>query len=607
MEIQHNSQIRLRSEKFGGICYIPHRDDFFAISKDVYELVSTIPTDWSTIPANLKPSYAALAKLGICKTRNPVTREISYSGPSFIGKFREIVTVPEPLVLNCFSTAYCPLKCVYCHADDLMQDFRDLERDEDVENVATTASLVPAMVAVITGGDPLTKPERAAILIERLASQKALVLDTSGVGDIDKLLPMLKKYNVHIRVSLDAVSDINQKLRIPNKKVVTDPKASFNGASYTIKKCLDENIAVTVQTVVTAMNDNPTELINLRDWIVDLGVRHWVLHITIKGGSARRIEDRARRQKRPKGILPSADVYQRIKSIINDSIQNKVPIDIRCTDTDNTPNSVLLIGSNGDLYTEGLAHNGKVRLFTASEARPDLIREFWYHIDSFGHTRRYLNWNPGFYEGSSLEELCYQVPLPESGKLEAPGVIEIEAKYQVADIEQLRDILAEHAEKTEDELLQRDEYYDTKERVLNSQDFVVRVRKTGDYIEISLKGARFRTPTGEYSRVELEFASKSEDQLKEEISKGDLECTWFFEKRRTEYTWKDLKSAIVVDEVPEIGFFIEIEGSLQVIRKIEKVLSPALGAKERRNYKELFVDFKQSSLGAGEEINGAEF
>ena len=607
MEVRSRQEVRLREESFGGVCYVPHRDDFFALDKNVFALASQIPAEWQKVPRGSNETYASLAKLGICQTRAPMTREVSYSGPSFVGSFREIVTAPAPLVINCFASAYCPLKCVYCHADDLMQEFRESESDDDIDNVAATASLIPAMVAVITGGDPPTRPERSAILIERLASQKALVLDTSGVGNIESLLPLIKKHNVHVRVSLDAVSEVNNKLRKPNKDFVTKSNAAFEGAVKTIEMCLAEGVAVTVQSVVTAMNEDLSELRNLRYWLVEKGVRHWVLHITVKGGSARRIEDNARRQKRPQGIVPSQVVYTRIKTLIDESSRERIPIDIRCTDTGNTPNSVLLIGSNGDLYTEGLAHSGKVRLFKASEARPDLIREFWHHVDPFGHARRYLNWNPWFYEDKSLEELCYRIPMGEIKPIEASGVVEIEAKYRVDDVEALKLLLSQNAEERGGMVLQRDEYYDTRGRVLQSQDFVVRIRRSGEDVEVGLKGARFRTPEGEYSRIELEFDTGDEQQLRDSLASRDLECTWYFEKRRSEFMWRNNRAVIVVDEVPAIGYFLEVEGEVTAIREVEEVLGSTLGAKERGNYRELYLAHMQASGVAPESVKGAEF
>lgn len=158
MEARLKPGLRKRHDQFGGVCYVPHRDDFFAANNDVYKVIEDISTAWQPINSHLRETIVALAKIGVCETRSPQTAEVSYSGPSFLGSFLEIPTVSDPLVLNCFCTSHCPLQCVYCHADDLMKEFRSAETDQDLENVAATASMIPAMVAVITGGDPLTKP-----------------------------------------------------------------------------------------------------------------------------------------------------------------------------------------------------------------------------------------------------------------------------------------------------------------------------------------------------------------------------------------------------------------------------------------------------------------
>ncbi|MCA9140813.1 MAG: class IV adenylate cyclase [Planctomycetales bacterium] len=293
--------------------------------------------------------------------------------------------------------------------------------------------------------------------------------------------------------------------------------------------------------------------------------------------------------------------------MIADTQEKKIPIDIRVTDTGSSPNSVLLVGSNGDLFTEGLAHNGKVLLFSASEARPDLIRRYWYHVDAFGHSRRYLNWNPWLYEGESLADLCYAIPEVNTEDCQRAGIVELEAKYKVEDIDFVRRALARNAAVTSEEVLQRDEYFDTPDRTLDSQDFVVRIRKSRSATEIGMKGARFRTPTGEYSRVELEFTAASEQQVRDQIRMQGLERTWFFEKRRTEFRWSDTDASVFLDEIPEIGYFVEIEGSLDEIHMIEQHLTAGLHMKINRNYKELFVESRNARGEGPSQIEGAQF
>jgi MoaA/NifB/PqqE/SkfB family radical SAM enzyme len=507
MEARAKSSVRSRGDRFGGICYVPHRDDFFALDQNAFRLLRSHSDKWTLVPRAQEKAVAALARLGLCETRQPATRERAFSGPSFVGDFEDIVTVTDPLVLNCFATAFCPLACRYCHADDLMSDFRKTETASDIPNVVATASLIPALVAVITGGDPLTRPERAIALIEQLSPQKALVIDTSGVGDFDVLSSTVKQHGVHVRISLDAISPLNDDLRPLNAKIAGRRAGSLSSAASTIESCLLEDIPVTVQTVVTARNASWDELRDLRDWLVNRGVQHWVLHMCVPAGSARKYNERAEKKARPQLITPDATAYDTVKRLVADTQAKDLKLDIRCTDTANTPNSVLLVASNGDLYTEGLARKGKNRLFQASQARPDLIKNLWFYVDHFGHARRYLNWNAMVFGDQSLSELCYDVPALEEPSQKTIGIVETEGKFRVIDVSRLRALLGTRATEIAEESLQRDEYYDTPQSSLRSGDFVVRIRIVDGRCEVCLKGPRFWI-LKEYSRVELEFDTR---------------------------------------------------------------------------------------------------
>jgi len=607
MRVRLKEGVRVREDTFGGICYVPHRDDFFAAVEDVFKVLKGLRPDWSVADPAFEPTYTALAKLGICETSDPLIREEAYSGPAFLGEFLEIPTVSEPLVLNCFCTAHCPLKCIYCHADDLMQQFRPEETLDQLDNVISTARTINSLVVVITGGDPLTRPERATRLIDGLAGGRALVLDTSGVGDLEALLPTLKKHCVHVRVSLDAISPTNSKLRPINKDY--EPNRQFSGdyAQETIRRCVSEGLSTTVQTVISAFNENITELRDLRDWLISAGVRHWVLHITVKGGSARRIENRVAKQKRGRHVLPSEKAYEMLQSLIRETKERELPLDIRCTDTDTTPNSVLLVASNGSLYTEGYAHHGKVLLYDSSEGRPDTLRKLWHYVDRFGHARRYLNWNPKFNGSVSLDKACYSVPLPPKPPRATENIVESEAKYRISDYASLDRKLQSLGFFPSPTILQRDEYYDTNDKTLESLDYVVRLRRTGAEVVCAIKGPRVWTPRQEYSRIELEFSVLSNESVKAELRKRDLHVTWFFEKRRTSYRNPTSGVSVELDEVPQIGTFIEIEGVLQDSREIASKLGPALGHQERKNYREIFVEFMKAQGVDESEIMGASF
>lgn len=612
MKARLRDGVRIRRDVFGGICYIPHRDDFFAVTERVYETLKSLQDasasgQWSMAQPELEKSYCALARLGICETADPATPEEAYSGPAFLGEFAEIPTVSDPLVLNCFCTAFCPLECIYCHADDLMQQFRGDESFGQLENVISTARMINSLVVVITGGDPLTKPERAKRLIEALAGPRALVLDTSGVGDLEALLPTLKKFNVHVRISLDAISPTNRKLRPVNRNIEKGTVFSGEIAQAAIRRCLAEGLGTTVQTVITSVNDKIDELRDLRDWLVANGVRNWVLHMTVKGGKARKMQEAATKYKRKRGIVPDPSVYDLLQELIDDTRVNKIPLDIRCTDTDTTPNSVLLVASDGSLYTEGYAHHGKVLLYNSTEGRPDTLQKLWHYLDRFGHARRYLNWNPNFNGSISLDKACYQIPLPPKAPEKVTGIVEAEAKYRILDPPNVTKRLLQLGFIPGEPLLQLDDYYDTPDRKLHSLDYVIRVRQAGTETMVVVKGPRNWTTDGEYSRIELEFVAKSSETVHRDLNEKGLRSTWHFEKRRTSFRSSQSPLRVELDEIPQVGFFLEIEGIFDNARSLAAQLSLGASDRERKNYQEIFLEFVRNKQQSPTEITGASF
>lgn len=604
MEARLAPRVRVRKDDFGGVCYVPQRDDFFALDKDVFGFINRLHREFSEIPRDVEKAVRVLATLGIVETRGPKVSEKAFSGPGFIGDFQELVTISDPLVVNCFATAFCPLACIYCHADDLMQARRKEEQDEDVNQVIATAASVPALVAVITGGDPVTRPQRAIRLIEGLARDKAIILDTSGAGDMHQLLPTLVKHDVHVRISIDSVSPENDKLRPVNPLFFSGGRSAFAAAAKALDVCIGAGLSVTVQTVVTSRNDQYSSLRDLRDWLLQKKIKNWVLHITIEGGSARVYEKEVRKHKRPLSLMPNRPrIYDTIRQLVMESGEL---IDIRCTDTGSTPNSVLLVDSKGDLFTEGLAKLGKVKLYDARTARPDTLKKHWAYVDRFGHARRYLNWSPWLFPDASLEDLSVKVTIPVVAEPQ-PGFVETEAKYEVADIEGMKREIGRLNGVPRPSALQRDEYFDSVGRTLAAHDFVVRLRYTNGDTFIALKGRRFNSAEFDISRIELEFPTVTKDEVRQLLHEKGLMVTWYFEKRREGYVIPGLDVKVELDQIPEIGWYVEFEGPSESIRLAEKVFSSFLGPKERRNYKEIFVAHKLAQHVREADIIGAEF
>src|SRR4051794_35462097 len=110
----------IRSEAFGALVYVPDRDRFFALD------------------------HAAAAPLAAGAGQPPWAAAGIMSG--FLGHFDRVPEIRTPMVVNCFATAHCPLRCRYCHAHDLMAAYQLDESAADLPNVARMAAKVPAMV-----------------------------------------------------------------------------------------------------------------------------------------------------------------------------------------------------------------------------------------------------------------------------------------------------------------------------------------------------------------------------------------------------------------------------------------------------------------------------
>jgi MoaA/NifB/PqqE/SkfB family radical SAM enzyme len=322
-----------------------------------------------------EPIARVLARYGVIATSGQ--RQAYHHGVSLIGDFKAVPPIGRPLVINCFATAECPLRCRYCYADDLMRRERNREDDGDVDLVAAMADAVPAMVAVITGGEPLARPGRTERLIRRLAGRKALVLDTSGVGDLTPLLPALKEAQVHIRVSLDTFDQtLNDRLR-PGRS-----DSSARSARATLARAAAAGVPTTVQTVVTAANDNRDVLRRMRDDLMAEGVRNWVLHGLVPAGKAAGPAGRA--------LKPKESTRETLADLVRDSTMAELPINIRVTANDRPGNFALIIGSKGDLYVEH-DQRGKIRVAGPGDPADQVLAACRRHVSPAGHAGRYLN------------------------------------------------------------------------------------------------------------------------------------------------------------------------------------------------------------------------
>jgi adenylate cyclase, class 2 len=133
---------------------------------------------------------------------------------------------------------------------------------------------------------------------------------------------------------------------------------------------------------------------------------------------------------------------------------------------------------------------------------------------------------------------------------------------------------------------QLDEYYDTLDGQLRKQDLVIRVRSIGGKKTIALKSPRVKLPSGMTNRIELEFVAAEGETIQEQLTKQGLHVNEAAEKERWTFIHDDCE--IVLDKLPFIGSFVEIEGpSEAAIHEIVHRLNLSSSPVKRQHYGEL--------------------
>jgi adenylate cyclase class 2 len=173
--------------------------------------------------------------------------------------------------------------------------------------------------------------------------------------------------------------------------------------------------------------------------------------------------------------------------------------------------------------------------------------------------------------------------------------VEIEAKMKVDNAVSMEARLKERGATPVGRFLEVNTFYDTEDRALLAADEGLRLRIAKDlntghaqYI-LTHKGPNRQGPLKTREETEVEVGNaEAADRLLDRL--GYTRCL-SFEKRR--YSWKLEDCKIELDEVPRLGFFLEIEGpsegSVMRVRNI-------LGLSDRPLIKASYVAMLASHL-----------
>lgn len=183
------------------------------------------------------------------------------------------------------------------------------------------------------------------------------------------------------------------------------------------------------------------------------------------------------------------------------------------------------------------------------------------------------------------------------------GVDEVESKHPVPDPAALVSLLEALGFRAVEEQEQVDEYYDTPDGQLRRQDLVARLRVVAGTATAGFKGPRTYAADGTYRRVEVEFPAAAGD-VRDAFARQGLVAVWRLAKRRREFHRDGAGGpvdrgvggvsgglVVAVDELPELGTFVEFEGDPAQIMQTREQVAGLIGPPERRNYAELAADW----------------
>jgi adenylate cyclase class 2 len=135
-------------------------------------------------------------------------------------------------------------------------------------------------------------------------------------------------------------------------------------------------------------------------------------------------------------------------------------------------------------------------------------------------------------------------------------MLEVELKVKVPLLEPIRKHLLEKGAECLGRIHEHDIYYNAPHRDFGVTDEAVRVRYTNDHAVVTYKGAKIKK-FGLKAREELNTAVESGDVFEKMLDRLGFTRTTEVNKWRENFRFS--RAAICLDEVDELGTFVEIE------------------------------------------------
>ena len=378
MEVVKKTKIGIyirKNQDFGTLVFSPFSGLFFAVAK---EFSDEIEAFCNLKQNNLPRIIVDHLNIGIGGNKMaPFNVEHWLPSKEY---FSDVYELPDrsPIVLNWLISNRCNCSCSYCYAGDIIdKKFENV----NVCDVAQNLLSMNPLAVVLSGGEPLLEKQKIIDVLGVMGGKTGIMIDTNGLLFHKELVPLLKKHNIVIRVSLDALKNgINSKIR-PSKA----PQGSSTDVNTIIQNIVNyrhADIPVLVHTVVSPINKSCLK--DLFDQLPRLNVNGWRIFTLV------RPNDEAKKESFDKlmkvGKVKNMDEAERnlqkgINNFLKD-LKSQSDFSIQILEAMNLRrNSVVLVLPDGTLTSEGMFKSAKTGI-----DKENLFKR----VDLRSHYERYL-------------------------------------------------------------------------------------------------------------------------------------------------------------------------------------------------------------------------
>jgi len=168
---------------------------------------------------------------------------------------------------------------------------------------------------------------------------------------------------------------------------------------------------------------------------------------------------------------------------------------------------------------------------------------------------------------------------------------EIEIKFKIENLNLIKRKLKDKKAKFIGKTLERTIKFDTENKDLEKKGKFLRVR-TGFKNVITFKRKIKRKDTKFKEREEIELEIPEPEKMKIILENLGFTKKWIMEKYREKWILGDAE--VVIDKLPKMGNFIEIEGSKKSIQETAKVLGLNFEDRITATYWGLWEDYRKT-------------